>query len=102
MEMDKKEIRVFLCTKEELMQAANKYGAKTYRGYLRGFRYGDKIYIIKDAPGRIALAGHELAHALWQEQHTIFPGIMNFSGLFRWFAWHPSDILSFIKNVFRK
>lgn len=94
--MEKKEIKVFLCTKEEFDTILEERDINPWYGrrMLRGFCYPStgKIYIIKDCLGELALLAHEYGH-IRGKKHCIFPSIMNFSGLFRWFAFHPLEII---------
>lgn len=98
--MEKIEISVHLCTKEELEKEACRYGSDPWYGlkYLRGFRYGNGIWVVKDCEGELALMGHEYGH-IRGKAHTKWPGIMNFSGLFRWFCYTPSEILNGIRKI---
>lgn len=98
--MEEMNITVHLCTKEEMREAVKKTGSKTwYRNHLRGFCYPhlQEIWILKDCFGELALLAHEYGH-LRGLNHCKFPSIMNFSGLLRWFANHPSDIIKFLKR----
>lgn len=99
--MEKIKITVNLCTKEEMQEAVEKTDLTTwYKNHLRGFCYPStgEIWILKDCWGELALLAHEYGH-IRGLKHCKFPGIMNFSGLFRWFANDPKDLLGFIKSI---
>jgi len=73
--------------------AANDAGSKPWYGlkYLRGFRLGNHYWVREDCMGYLAVNAHELGHILGYK-HTCWPGIMNFSGLFRLFAFDLSEL----------
>lgn len=99
--MEKLNITVNLCTKKEMQEAVKNTGMKLwYKNHLRGFCYPStgEIWILKDCPGELALLAHEYGH-IRGLKHCKFPSIMNFSGLFRWFANSPKDITGFIKSM---
>lgn len=88
-------ITVHLCTKEEMQEAVKKAGFTLwYHRFIRGFCYPhlQEIWIVKDCAGELALLAHEWGH-LRGLNHCVFPSIMNFSGVFRWFAFHPGNVL---------
>ena len=92
-------IKIHLCARAELREEVRKTSTQTwYRNHLRGFCYPDKqgIFILEDCFGELALLAHEYGH-IRGLKHTKFLGIMNFSGLFRIFAFHPSDAVKFFK-----
>ena len=94
-------IKVHLCTRAELDEEIAKTGTRTwYRKHLRGFCYPSKqeIFILDDCFGELALLAHEYGH-IRGLKHTKFPSIMNFSGLFRIFAFHPTDVVKFVKSL---
>jgi len=101
--MEDVKIVVHRCTKAELEDEAVRVGSKPWYGlkYLRGFMLGNEIWVVKDCVGELALEAHEYGHIIGLK-HTKFPSIMNFSGLFRWFAVHPGDIAKPLRKVFRR
>lgn len=85
---------IHICdTKEELAQAAKEAGSNPWYGlkYLRGFRLGNHYWVLDNCMGFLAVNAHELGHILGYK-HTYWPGIMNFSGLFRWFAFDLTEL----------
>jgi hypothetical protein len=95
-------IKVHLCTHAEMQEEVDKAGIRRWYGnHLRGFCYPSKqeIFIVEDCFGELALLAHEYGH-LRGLKHTKFPSIMNFSGLFRIFAFHPSDFTKFLKATY--
>jgi hypothetical protein len=92
--MEQLNIVVHLCTKSEMEEAVQEHGVKpSYNPcFLRGFVAGNEIWIVKDCIGELALLAHEYGHIRGLD-HCKFPSIMNFSGLFRWFCVHPSELL---------
>jgi len=101
--MENLEIVVHRCTKEELEEEAERLGSNPWYGlkHLRGFRLGNEIWVVEDCIGELALQAHEYGHVIGLK-HTKFPGIMNFSGLFRWFTFHPNDIITLLRKVFMR
>ena len=92
-----------LCTKEELLSAMELhnsnpwYGRDICRGFYILHEEQHHVYALNKCAGFLPLLSHELAHSL-KMGHTWFPGIRNFSGLFRWFAFDLYDI----RRVFKK
>lgn len=85
--MKKIKIEIFLCSKEEMQELTKeKFPNLWYRRWIRGFCQGNEVYIIENCIGRLGLLAHEMGHVVFNLKHTIAPTIMNFSGLFRWFA----------------
>jgi hypothetical protein len=97
--MEDLDVKIHLCTKKELEEEAEEHGSKPwYRlQYLRGFRYGNEIWVVKDCFGELALLAHEYGH-IRGRKHCRFPSIMNFSGLFRLFAFHPFEIAKLVRQ----
>lgn len=96
--MESKTVTIFQCSWPEFLTEARARKIQPWYGleYLRGFYIpvgsdGGLVYIVKDCPGELALVAHEVGHVLGRK-HTRWPGIMNFSGLFRWFANEPRDL----------
>jgi len=84
--MKQKKIIIHLCTKEEMKELIKYFDWCWYKQYLRGYRISNHIYIVENCLGRLALLAHECGHVVFDLRHTWLPTIMNFSGLFRWFA----------------
>lgn len=92
--MEDLNITIHLCNKEELLQEAKRYRCNPNYPlkYLRGFRYKNEIFIIKDCIGELALLAHEYGH-IRGKSHCKFPSIMNYSGVLRWFCYHPKELI---------
>jgi hypothetical protein len=106
--MERHTVHFMLCSKEELQAimvergVAPQYGRELCRGFYQQEKvegvWVHMVYILKKCPGHLALAAHELAHSFGLD-HTWWPGIRNFTGLLRWFAFDIEDVKAIVGEI---
>lgn len=100
--MRKADISIISCTRREFERYAEIHQVKPWYGikYLRGFFDPQRrtVYVVDGCAGFLGVVAHEVGHALGYD-HSAWPGIMNFSGLFRWAAYTPGDVRAFLGAV---